>query len=64
MFRKKAKVSQEKLALEAGCDRTTVSNIERGIVSPKLETMDKMCRIIKTKFSSVVLRMERLPSYR
>lgn len=64
MFRKKARVSQERLALEAGCDRTTVSNIERGIVSPKLDTMDKMCRIIKTKLSNVVLRMERLSSYR
>jgi DNA-binding XRE family transcriptional regulator len=57
-MRKKLGVSQEKVGFEAECDRTTVSLIERGLVSPKLETIVKMCRVIKTKPSEVMRRME------
>jgi len=56
--RKKQKISQEKVALEAECDRTTVSLIERGLVSPKLATIAKMCRAIDTKPSAVMRKME------
>ena len=57
-MRKKLGVSQEKVGFEAECDRTTVSLIERGLVSPKLETIVKMCRVIKEKPSDVMRRME------
>ena len=57
-MRKKLGVSQEKVGLEAECDRTTVSLIERGLVSPKLKTIVKMCRVIKAKPSEVMRRME------
>jgi DNA-binding XRE family transcriptional regulator len=56
--RRRQKVSQEKVALEADCDRTTISLIERGLVSPKLATITKMCRAIDTKPSSVMRKME------
>ena len=56
-------VSQEKVSFEAKCDRTTVSLIERGLVSPKLETIVKMCRVIKVKPSEVMRRMEESPFY-
>jgi DNA-binding XRE family transcriptional regulator len=57
-------VSQERVGLEADCDRTTVSLIERGLVSPKLETIVKMCRVIKTRPSEVMRKMEDSPFYR
>ncbi len=62
-MRKKLGVSQERVGLEAECDRTTVSLIERGLVSPKLETIVKMCRVIKAKPSEVMRRMEESPFY-
>ena len=62
--RKKLGVSQENVGLEADCDRTTVSLIERGLVSPKLETIVKMCRVIKTRPSEVMRKMENSPFYR
>ena len=62
-MRKKLGVSQEKVGFEAECDRTTVSLIERGLVSPKLETIVKMSRVIKAKPSEVMRRMEKSPFY-
>jgi len=63
-MRKAAGVSQEQVALEAGCDRTTVSLIERGLVSPKLGTIVKMCRIIDVEPSEVLRKMEQSRVYR
>ena len=63
-MRQKLGVSQETVGFEAECDRTTVSLIERGLVSPKLETIVKMCRVIKAKPSEVMHRMEESPFYR
>lgn len=44
--------------MEAECDRTTISLIERGLVSPKLATITKMCRAIDVKPSAVMRKME------
>jgi transcriptional regulator with XRE-family HTH domain len=63
-IRKKLGISQEKVSLEARCDRTTVSMIERGLVSPKLETIVRLCRVVKVNPSEVMRRMERSPFYR
>ena len=57
-------MSQEEVALEADCDRTTVSLIERGLVSAKLGTIVKMCRVIKARPSEVMRKMEESPSFR
>jgi len=40
-------LAQEKLALEAGVDRTLVSKIERQIANPSLEIMVKLATILK-----------------
>jgi transcriptional regulator with XRE-family HTH domain len=61
--RRRQRVSQETVAMEAECDRTTVSLIERGLVRPKLATITKMCRAINVKPSAVMRRMEELPFY-
>jgi transcriptional regulator with XRE-family HTH domain len=37
--RKKAGITQEELASRSGVDRTTVSQCERGLASPRLETV-------------------------
>jgi DNA-binding XRE family transcriptional regulator len=63
-MRKRLRVSQEKVSLEADCDRTTISLIERGLVSPKLSTIVKMCRVLAIKPSEVMRRMEKSPYYR
>jgi transcriptional regulator with XRE-family HTH domain len=62
--RKKRKISQEKVSQEAACDRTTVSLIERGLVSAKLETIVKMCNAITTHPSDVMRQMEKSPFYK
>ena len=39
-------LSQEKLALQAGIDRTLVSKIERGLGNPTLVVLDKVSSIL------------------
>ena len=63
-MREKRGISQEEVSAAAECDRTTVSLIERGLVSPKLETIVKMCRAITAYPSEVMRAMEKSPFYR
>lgn len=62
--RKALGISQEKVAFEAGCDRTTISLIERGLVSPRLHTLVEICRVIGARPSEVLRRMEQSRFYR
>jgi DNA-binding XRE family transcriptional regulator len=64
MLRKERGISQERVSFEADCDRTTVSLIERGLVSSKLETIVKMCKAISVFPSAVMRRMEKSRFYR
>jgi transcriptional regulator with XRE-family HTH domain len=45
-FRKAKGLAQERLALEAGVDRTLVSKIERVIANPSLEIMYKLANCL------------------
>ena len=45
-LRKNKGLSQERLALEAGVDRTLVSKIERVIANPSLEIMQKLANCL------------------
>ena len=45
--RARAGLSQEKLALEAGVDRTLVSKIERKIANPSIEILLKLAFALK-----------------
>jgi transcriptional regulator with XRE-family HTH domain len=63
-IRKEKGVSQEQVSQDANCDRTTVSLIERGLVSSKLETIVKMCKAIGAFPSTVIRRMEKSRFYR
>jgi transcriptional regulator with XRE-family HTH domain len=63
-LREKEGISQGKVSEAAECDRTTVSLIERGLVSAKLETIDKMCKAINRYPSEVMGAMEKSPLYK
>jgi transcriptional regulator with XRE-family HTH domain len=63
-IRQEKGISQEQVSQDANCDRTTVSLIERGLVSTKLETIVKMCKAIDALPSAVIRRMERSRFYR
>lgn len=63
-LREKRGISQEEVSAAAECDRTTVSLIERGLVSPKLETIVRMCKAITAYPSEVMRAMEKSPFYR
>jgi transcriptional regulator with XRE-family HTH domain len=41
-------LAQERLALEAGVDRTLVSKIERQVANPSLEILVKLAAVLKT----------------
>ena len=41
-------MSQEEIAARAGVDRTYVSILERGLKSPTLETLEKICEALGT----------------
>ena len=64
VLREKEGISQERVSESAECDRTTVSLIERGLVSAKLETIDKMCKAINHYPSEVMRAMEKSPFYK
>lgn len=52
-------LSQEQLALEAGVDRTFVSQIERGIRQPSLTTIWKLADALKVSPSTLLSRTEK-----
>ena len=47
-LREKRELSQEDLADRAEVDRTYISILERGLKSPTLETMEKICAALGT----------------
>ena len=63
-IRQEKGISQEQVSLWAELDRTTVSLIERGLVSTKLRTIVKMCKAIRAFPSDVMRRMEQSRFYR
>ena len=63
-LREERGISQEQVSVQADYDRTTVSLIERGLVSPKLETIVKMCKAISAFPSNVMRHMEKSRFYR
>lgn len=59
-MRKEKGLSQERLALDSGLDRTYVSLIEPGSQSPTIRTVVKLASVLQVKPSEIVLRMEAL----
>ncbi|MHB8347979.1 MAG: helix-turn-helix domain-containing protein [Acidiferrobacterales bacterium] len=46
-LRRRAGISQEKLADAAGLTVESISNMERGIFGPKFDNLEKIARVLK-----------------
>ncbi|MBU3614462.1 helix-turn-helix transcriptional regulator [Polynucleobacter sp. Latsch14-2] len=53
-IRLKMGLAQERLALEAGVDRTLVSKIERQLANPSLEILVKLAVILKVPVTGLL----------
>ena len=50
--------AQERLALEAGVDRTVVSKIERGVTNPSLEILLRLANLLDVKVSDLLAQSD------
>ncbi len=57
-LRAERKLSQERLALESGHDRSYISLLERGRNSPTLDTIFRLAKVLAIKPSEMIARME------
>ena len=57
--RKKAGLSQEALAVQAGVHRTYISLLERDIKSPTLNVLFRICDALKVTPSRLIARIEK-----
>ncbi len=57
-LRKEKKFSQEKFGFEAGLHRTYVSQLERGLKSPSLNTLSLICGILDITMSEFLSMVE------
>ncbi|MYM71753.1 helix-turn-helix domain-containing protein [Duganella sp. FT134W] len=58
-LRKRAGLTQEQLALEAGIERNFVSLIERGINQPTIRILFKVAGALKMRPSAIIEAVER-----
>jgi transcriptional regulator with XRE-family HTH domain len=47
------KLSQEKLAVDAGIDRTYVSRLERGLENPSVAVLEKLARALSSNIEDL-----------
>lgn len=57
-LRKKKGLSQERLALESGLDRTFISLLERGQRQPSLTTLLQISKVLDVKASEIIAQVE------
>jgi len=58
-IRKSMGLSQEEFAFETSLDRTTVSMLERGLMSPTLRTLVRLSKRVRLLPSEMVRRAEK-----
>ena len=51
--RQKRKLSQEQLAISANLNRNTIGKIERGEVSPSIDTLEKIAEVFNMNFNEL-----------
>jgi transcriptional regulator with XRE-family HTH domain len=56
--RERAGLTQERLAFQAGLSRPYISQLERGLKSPTLETLFLICDALGVSASVIVQRVE------
>ena len=54
MERLKRKLSQEQLALSADLNRNTIGKLERGEVSPSIDTLERIANVFGIEFSELI----------
>ena len=59
-FRKKAKMSQERLAAESDLDRTYISLLERGLRQPSLASIISLSKTLRISAAKMVSAVEKL----
>lgn len=52
--RQKRKLSQEQLAASAGLNRNTIGKIERGEVSPSIDSLEKISKVLNIEFTELI----------
>jgi transcriptional regulator with XRE-family HTH domain len=57
-YRKKAKLSQEKLAQESDLDRTYISLLERGLRQPSISTVFQLSKALKISSTEIISALE------
>ena len=58
-LRKKHDLSQEELAFRVGIHRTYISQLERGLKSPSLRTIGKICDELQLSLSQLMQEVEK-----
>jgi len=59
-FNRRAKgFSQEEFAFETGLDRTTISLMERGLLSPSLRSLVRICRVLRLDLAEFARQIEK-----
>jgi transcriptional regulator with XRE-family HTH domain len=58
-LRKRKGFSQETFGFEANLHRTYVSQLERGLKSPSLETLERICKALGIKMSRLLQLIEK-----
>lgn len=53
-------LSQERLALDGGLDRTFISLLERGLRQPSLTTLLQLSNVLGIKASEIISEVEKL----
>ena len=54
-----AQMSQEKLGFEARVDRTYISQLERGLKSPTVDVLFRLCDALGVRASELIARVEK-----
>ena len=57
--RKAVSISQEKLALQVGLDRTYISMLERGLRQPSLATIFRLCEALELDSVELIAKVKR-----
>jgi transcriptional regulator with XRE-family HTH domain len=58
-YRLAASMTQEKLGFEAGLDRTYISQLERNLKSPTVDTLFRICDALGISASELIARVEK-----
>lgn len=57
--RLKAGMTQEELSFAAEVDRSYISQLERGLKSPTVDTLLRLCRALGASASRIIARVEK-----